>query len=639
MTDEYAIELENVCKAFKIKRTKSKSQKVKPYSKQNKDKKIVLDNINLKIRKGETIGIIGKNGSGKSTMLKIISSILEPDSGTVKINGKVASILELGMGFHQEMSGRENIYIKGAMYGFNKKEIEKRIDEIIRYSGLEEQIDDPLRTYSSGMSGRLAFAIMVNVDADILIIDEILSVGDASFSAKASQHFRKASKSGKTILFASHAIGSVNDMCSRTIWIDDNKIREDGQTKKVCEHYQKEILESFEITKGFAESGVVDAQYRLAHMYIDGENTKVDIREARKWMSVAAENNNLNAMFEYGDMLFEGVGGIKDIPVAMALYQRAADFGNSDAAIKVAMHMDGDNDRQMLIDFFKNLAERGNPKDEYNYGNLLLKINTSESDRKTAFESLRKAADHGNLDAKYQLANMYKRGIGVKSSKEQYLILLEEVANLGHNRAQYDLAELFSSGLILEKNDEFSFHWHLKSAFFGNPKSQYKVAVMYRDGEGVEANVEEAKKWFKIFSNSSLLKYWMIMGDVLKTNNMGLELTPDMIYEKMAKSFNSQNMLKLGLSYKNQKTDECTEHAVEWLRMSADRQNIAAKVLMGDIFSDEKYPNRDYAIAFDYYFEAFVAGNLRALASLVKMHKNGTIPEQDLDRYEEYIDR
>jgi len=358
-----AIEIKNVSKSFKV-RVNSNNKYKRSISfkiKVEKQEHIVLDNISFNVKKGEVIGILGRNGSGKSTLLKIISHILEPDSGTVEISGNIASILELGMGFHQDMSGRENIFIKGAMYGFSKDQIERKMDDIIEYSGLGEYIDSPLRTYSSGMTGRLAFAIMVNVDADIFLVDEILSVGDASFSAKAAEHFKKAAKNGKTILLVSHSISSIEEMCNRAIWIENGRVKENGPVKTVCSHYKAGMTESFEITSDLAESGVADAQYRLALMYRDGTKIGVDESLAFQWMKSAAEQNHILAQLGYADMLFDGIGTEQDTVTAIQYYQTAADRGNNDARIKLATLLgDDDSERKEMRELFRLIAERGN---------------------------------------------------------------------------------------------------------------------------------------------------------------------------------------------------------------------------------------------------------------------------------------
>ena len=184
---EIAISVDNVEKSFKIYKDKGYTLKERVLFFKSRNayvKNNILKGISFNIEKGDILGIIGKNGSGKSTLLKLITRIIYPDSGSIKINGKVSSLIELGAGFHPDMTGRENIYINASIYGLTKKEIDAKLDTIIKFSELEEFIDSPIRTYSSGMYMRLAFSVAINVEAEILLIDEILSVGDANFQAK-----------------------------------------------------------------------------------------------------------------------------------------------------------------------------------------------------------------------------------------------------------------------------------------------------------------------------------------------------------------------------------------------------------------------------------------------------------------------
>jgi ABC-2 type transport system ATP-binding protein len=276
MEPDNAIEIRNVSKSFIIQVADDSKKTVSGRTKIKKVKNKVLDDITLNIKKGDVLGILGRNGSGKSTFLSLLARIMEPDEGTISRSGKIAAILELGMGFHQDMTGRENIYIKGELYGFSKKEMDSKIEGIIDYSGVRMYIDNPVRTYSSGMIGRLAFAIMVNVESDIILVDEVLSVGDSSFSAKAMQHFNEMAESGKTVLIVSHNLGYVEQACNRVIWIENGKVALDGNPADVCAQYQNRINEDPEIILDLAQSGVPDAQYRLALMYRDGNYFQKD---------------------------------------------------------------------------------------------------------------------------------------------------------------------------------------------------------------------------------------------------------------------------------------------------------------------------------------------------------------------------
>lgn len=197
----------------------------------------VLKGIDLEIYKGETVALIGQNGSGKSTLLKLLTGIMYPDEGTISIKGKVSSLLELGAGFHPDFSGRENIYNNASIFGLSKKEIDKRYDRIVAFSELAEYIDTPVRTYSSGMYMRLAFSVAINVDADVLLIDEILAVGDSNFQKKCMDMIRHLKRQGVTIVLVTHDMGSVERICDRAVWLVDGVLRRQGKTREIIDLY------------------------------------------------------------------------------------------------------------------------------------------------------------------------------------------------------------------------------------------------------------------------------------------------------------------------------------------------------------------------------------------------------------------
>ncbi|MBR1817821.1 MAG: ABC transporter ATP-binding protein, partial [Bacilli bacterium] len=198
-----------------------------------------LKGVSMDIIKGETVALIGVNGSGKSTLLKLMTKIYYPTKGQIITHGKVTSLLELGAGFHQDFTGRENIYFNAAIFGLTKQEIDKRLDTIIEFSELGDFIDNPVRTYSSGMYMRLAFSIAINVDADILLIDEILAVGDQHFQEKCFAKLQELKESDKTIVIVTHNLDQVKSLCTRGIWIDEGKIAFDGDPSKAVEEYLK----------------------------------------------------------------------------------------------------------------------------------------------------------------------------------------------------------------------------------------------------------------------------------------------------------------------------------------------------------------------------------------------------------------
>ena len=234
-----AISVKDVHKSFKIYYDKGQSFKEKLlFRNRNKyENREVLKGISFDVKKGEAIGLIGKNGCGKSTLLKLMTQIIYPDKGSIKMNGRISSLIELGAGFHPDMSGRENIYTNASIFGLNRKEIDERIKQIIDFSELEEFIDNPVRTYSSGMYMRLAFAVAINVDADILLIDEILAVGDANFQAKCFNKLREIKANGTTIVIVSHALGQIEQICERSVWIEDGYIKLQGPPRDVHPYY------------------------------------------------------------------------------------------------------------------------------------------------------------------------------------------------------------------------------------------------------------------------------------------------------------------------------------------------------------------------------------------------------------------
>jgi ABC-type polysaccharide/polyol phosphate transport system ATPase subunit len=202
---------------------------------------VVLRGINLKVLKGQTVGIIGHNGSGKSTLLKLMTGIIYPDSGTITIRGKTSSLLELGAGFHPEFSGKENIYYNAAVFGLTRKEIDDRYQEIVDFSELHEYIDNPVRTYSSGMYMRLAFSVAIHVDADILLVDEILSVGDENFQKKCQEKVWELKKENKTFVIVSHSRGMIQQLCDEVVWLHDGVIRARGTPDEVYERYDAKV--------------------------------------------------------------------------------------------------------------------------------------------------------------------------------------------------------------------------------------------------------------------------------------------------------------------------------------------------------------------------------------------------------------
>lgn len=241
-----AIEVKNLYKSFKVVYDKPQTLKERIVSfgrNSNVEQRLILNDISLNIKKGETVALIGTNGSGKSTLLKLMTKILYPTKGNLETNGKLTSLLELGAGFHPDFTGRENIYFNASIFGLTRKEIDERIDSIIEFSELGDFIDNPVRTYSSGMYMRLAFSVAINVDAEILLIDEILGVGDQYFQEKCFKKLEELRDSNKTVVIVSHSLDTLKELCTRACWIYKGKLQLDGEPEFVINEYLKQVIE------------------------------------------------------------------------------------------------------------------------------------------------------------------------------------------------------------------------------------------------------------------------------------------------------------------------------------------------------------------------------------------------------------
>ena len=244
MDPDNTIEVKHVYKQFN---THSRNKKLTEYlayglSKNKKMEKNVLNDISFSVKKGEVLGIIGRNGSGKSTMLKLLSKILRPNSGTIETKGRISCLIELGAGFHPDMTGRENVYINASIFGVNKKTVDERFNNILEFSEIGESIDERVRNYSSGMYLRLAFSVAINVDADIMLIDEILAVGDIQFQKKCLDKLQEIRDRGVSIVLVTHSVEQAKQMCDKVMWIDNGVVREYGDSTEVCDHYADFML-------------------------------------------------------------------------------------------------------------------------------------------------------------------------------------------------------------------------------------------------------------------------------------------------------------------------------------------------------------------------------------------------------------
>jgi ABC-2 type transport system ATP-binding protein len=250
-----------------------------------------LDAVSTEIAAGETVGFIGENGSGKSTLLKCIARIITPDTGRISVEGKVSALLELGAGFHPELSGRENVYLNGSILGLSRRELDQRFDEIVDFAGLDRFIDAPVKNYSSGMYVRLGFSVAINVDPDVLLIDEVLAVGDEAFQRKCSAKFAELRESGKTIVVVSHSLAAIRSMCDRALWLDHGVAKAEGRAGDVIDAYlesmhpERAVEEGGGIRWGSGEAqirdvGLLDASGRSTHHLRTGDAVTIRINWA-----------------------------------------------------------------------------------------------------------------------------------------------------------------------------------------------------------------------------------------------------------------------------------------------------------------------------------------------------------------------
>jgi teichoic acid transport system ATP-binding protein len=268
-----------------------------------------LNDISLEIKKGESIGIIGKNGSGKSTLLKIISSVLTQTEGQVFVDGRVSALLELGTGFNPEYTGIENIYANGLIMGYSKAEMDDRLDNIVKFADIGEYIHQPVKTYSSGMFARLAFATAINVDPEILIVDEVLAVGDAKFQIKCINKMEEFKAAGKTVLFVSHTLEQIKRFCTKCAWIDKGNLRVFGDASHIIDEYESEMLR-----EAMEQKALEDKENILSEMEVDANLGKIK--------AVVCEKKELNTFDDFIlDIEYELFDDLKsDALVGVAFY-------------------------------------------------------------------------------------------------------------------------------------------------------------------------------------------------------------------------------------------------------------------------------------------------------------------------------
>jgi len=280
---DFAVTLENVSKSYRLWGRRSQFATLKS-ALLKRDLKLApeqtvpaLRDVSFEVHRGEAFGVIGRNGSGKSTLLKLVSGILKPTSGSIAVNGRIAALIELGAGFHPEITGRENIYINGIMLGLARRDIDERFDRIVEFSGIGEFLDQPVKTYSSGMYVRLGFAVAVHVDPDVLLIDEVLAVGDEEFSARCIAKIQEMKLRGVTLLFVTHQLDQVRNLCDRAVWLDHGQVEAIGDPMRVVDSYLQEVSGAV----GFSPPETDDGGLKPAAP----QETKKDANDEERWGS------------------------------------------------------------------------------------------------------------------------------------------------------------------------------------------------------------------------------------------------------------------------------------------------------------------------------------------------------------------
>ncbi|MGI6471909.1 MAG: ATP-binding cassette domain-containing protein [Candidatus Methanomethylophilaceae archaeon] len=672
---EYAVRVRNVNKSFT---TRAEDNDGGFLKKRKKITRHVIKNISFDIKKGEVFGIIGRNGSGKSTTLNMISRIMKPDSGTIEINGKVASILELGMGFHNDLSGRENIYIKGTMYGFAKNQLDERIEDIIDYADIGEYINLPMRVYSSGMRSRLAFAIMINVDADIVILDEVLATGDLAFRKKSSTHFMNMKNKGKTIILVAHSMSTMREMCDRVAWLEKGVIREVGIPNVVCGHYETELAESLEIITDLAEAGVPYSQNVLGCMYRDGNKVEKNLDLAIYWFREAIKRSNDPAKINLADLIVSGEVS-DDREDALDLYMSAAQRGNRDARTKLSrlLTQKTQDINKELIEGYKELLPSGNPQIYYEYAELLMKSAWNNEDRKEALRWFKKASEYGNMHAMYQVAIMYRDGTGPEQSDSNYLSWLKKAAEHGHANSQFTLGNMYRDGIKVEHDNTEAFYWFKMAADNNHIDAIFQIAIMYREGIGVEKNLDDSDYWLKLYSQHGLYRQINTLADSF-SNCKNEVYDPEMgikWYRVNAEHGYADSNYRLGMLLINGKDEGSKSDAISSFVFAAERNhllsiaqlfnlhalgevdnvcrddllrklevlvtggNVWAANDIGIIYAGGKTVQPDIDKAIHYIKIIGEAGNANALHRLGMIYRDGVLIKQDFDEAVKWFER
>ncbi len=598
-----------------------------PSSKRFRRKRMVFDvfrNVNLEVRRGEVVGIIGRNGAGKSTFLKLVSGILVPNEGEVEVKGTVASILDLSTGFHPDLTGRENIIVRSELYGIARDKVIADVEKIVKYADLGAFIDNPVRTYSSGMKSRLAFAVMINVDADIYVIDGVLITGDDTFSPKTTEYLRNLVREGKTVVLTTRSTKIIESVCGRVVWLSDCGIKMDGPSDEVCSAYRRHIAESFDVMNSLAEDGASEAMYRLASFYRDGNGCEADRGLYLEWLRKASENGHPMAMSEYADILAsEG-----ETERARNLYKDAADAGNYWSRRKYALLLSQEaSGISELRATLLRVASSGFHYDECSYGQLLVGTAVSEQDYIDAAEWFAKAMDHGSIDAAYELGILYRDGRGVARDIGRFAELMGIASDRGHPRAAKEAAELYSRGIFVETDQVAAFSWYLAGAEAGNADCMYEAAHRLDTGIGTEADPEQARIWYLRFAAASVAGTFLSASETVRNREHDSSCV-NALTAFAAEARNPRAASKRSLSKDPQ---ICFRECSEMAGMMGEPRARLAKCYLEGIGT-----GKDEVTAFGLYKDAADGMDAESMYIVGQMYKDGIGTEVSIPQYKYY---
>ncbi len=623
MKDTDSVKVQSVCKKFDIKYTTFYGGVAKSGIKH------VLNELTFDVKKGEVLGIVGRNGSGKSTLLKILTGIMYPDSGIVEIRGKVASILELGMGFEPELTGRDNIHIKCGMYGFSEKEINGFIEDIIEFSELGEQIDHPLRTYSSGMTAKLAFSVLIHIKCDVLIIDEVLSVGDASFNAKCKLVFDRMRKEKKTIIIASHNISTLEEMCDRVLWIDSGKTKEIGDAVAVCYHFHTDMTDSFETICTLAESGDVVSQNRLGIMCRDGIGTKKDQDKAIEWFTRSSNMGFTEAQLNLADMKFK----TNDKDAAIELYKKASNAGNVIATTRLMLINNNQaNLTEKLVSRIREISMDGNMRATKLLADILYNGNIVIKNQAEAYELYIKCANAGDVDSQFMVGICNRDGAGVNKNINDAIKWLSLAAENGNGKSRMELAMIYKKGIGVEKDIIKDINCYKIAAICGDANAMLQLGIIYRDGYGVDKDSTQSEYWFTKFSKQNRLSIEVTFADILRQGYVNSIQNESIFwYEDAAKEGNLMGAVNMALCNRDGIIiPSDSMKAVEWYNIAANMQFSNSIFELASLYLKGNGVSRDIYKAFELMKRSANMGNFNAIFELAKMYKNGIGTEKNI---------